>query len=151
MLLTSIQTFTNLFTDFNTYHYKLVYWLHDKPLLTSIQTTTTFVSPLVNPLIVSTNIILWQVKVNNASTSYKPFQNCLLMSIQTITNMFTDFITNHYKHVTDFNTNFYKLVYWLQYILLQTCLLTSWQTITDLNTNYYNFCKSFSQSVNSVN
>ena len=110
MLLTSIQTFTNLFTDFNTYYYKLVYWLHDKPLLTSIQTTTTFVSPLVNLLIVSTNIILWQVKVNNAYTSYKPLHTCLISywlyskSLQTI---------------TDLNTNHYKFNYYLGYKLLQ--------------------------------
>jgi hypothetical protein len=111
MLLTSIQTFTNLFTDFNTYYYKLVYWLHDKPLLTSIQTTTTFVSPLVNLLIVSTNIILWQVK------TITHLFDLLLTLFQIITNLFTDCITNHY---------------WPQYKPLQIWLLPWLQAITTL-------------------
>ena len=90
MLLTSIQTLTNLFTDFVTNlttWYKLLqtcYWHQYKPLQTCLLTLLQ-------------TLLTW----------YKLIQT----SIQTTTNLFSDFVTNLTD--LDLNTNHYKLVYWL--------------------------------------
>ena len=104
------------FIDFITNHYKLAYWFRYKPVQ----------SCLFTPI---TNFVYWvlQTYLLTPTTSmftdfhYKPVQTCLLTLLQTITNLFIDFIANHYK-----------LVYWLHYKPLQT-LLTHYKPFLFMN------------------